>query len=60
MRCCRLFFDEMRQQIEAFGGTVEKFAGDAIMAVFRVPRVNEDDAERWARLSCIAKAARTV
>jgi class 3 adenylate cyclase len=50
----------MRQQIEAFGGTVEKFAGDAIMAVFRVPRVNEDDAERWARLSCIAKAARTV
>jgi class 3 adenylate cyclase len=43
------FFDEMRQQIEAFGGTVEKFAGDAVMAVFGVPRVNEDDAERAVR-----------
>jgi class 3 adenylate cyclase len=43
------FFDEMRQQIEAFGGTVEKFAGDAIMAVFGVPRLNEDDAERAVR-----------
>ncbi len=43
------FFDKMRQQIEAFGGTVEKYAGDAIMAVFGVPRVNEDDAERAAR-----------
>jgi class 3 adenylate cyclase/tetratricopeptide (TPR) repeat protein len=43
------FFDEMRQQIEAFGGTVEKYAGDAIMAVFGVPRVGEDDAERAVR-----------
>jgi class 3 adenylate cyclase/tetratricopeptide (TPR) repeat protein len=43
------FFDEMRQQIEAFGGTVEKYAGDAIMAVFGVPRVSEDDAERAVR-----------
>jgi class 3 adenylate cyclase len=43
------FFDEMRQQIEALGGTVEKYAGDAIMAVFGVPRVNEDDAERAVR-----------
>jgi class 3 adenylate cyclase/tetratricopeptide (TPR) repeat protein len=43
------FFDEMRQQIEAFGGTVEKYAGDAVVAVFGVPRVNEDDAERSVR-----------
>jgi class 3 adenylate cyclase/tetratricopeptide (TPR) repeat protein len=43
------FFDEMREQIEAFGGTVEKYAGDAVMAVFGVPRVNEDDAERAVR-----------
>src|SRR5262245_61240515 len=43
------FFEEMRQQIEAFGGTVEKYAGDAIMAVFGVPRVGEDDAERAVR-----------
>src|SRR5687767_12460932 len=43
------FFDEMREQIQAFGGTVEKYAGDAIMAVFGVPRVSEDDAERAVR-----------
>ena len=46
------FFDEMREQIEAFGGTVEKYAGDAIMAVFGVPRVSEDDAERALRWRC--------
>ncbi|HVS08329.1 MAG TPA: adenylate/guanylate cyclase domain-containing protein, partial [Planctomycetota bacterium] len=43
------FFDEMREEIQTFGGTVEKYAGDAIMAVFGVPRVNEDDAERAVR-----------
>ncbi len=43
------FFDEMRQQIESYGGTVEKYAGDAIMAVFGVPQVHEDDAERAVR-----------
>jgi class 3 adenylate cyclase len=37
------FFDEMRQQVESYGGTVEKYAGDAIMAVFGVPQVHEDD-----------------
>jgi 5-methyltetrahydropteroyltriglutamate--homocysteine methyltransferase len=43
------FFQEMGQQIRAFGGTVEKYAGDAIMAVFGVPDVHEDDAERAVR-----------
>ncbi len=43
------FFEEMAQQIQAFGGTVEKYAGDAIMAVFGVPQVHEDDAERAVR-----------
>ncbi len=43
------FFEEMAHQIRAFGGTVEKYAGDAIMAVFGVPRVHEDDAERAMR-----------
>ena len=43
------FFEEMAQQISSFGGTVEKYAGDAIMAVFGVPRVHEDDAERAVR-----------
>ncbi len=43
------FFDEMSAQIRAFGGTVEKYAGDAVMAVFGVPQVHEDDAERAVR-----------
>jgi class 3 adenylate cyclase/tetratricopeptide (TPR) repeat protein len=43
------FFDEMRTVIERHGGTVEKFAGDEIMAVFGVPSVHEDDAVRAVR-----------
>ena len=43
------FFEEMAHQIKSFGGSVEKYAGDAIMAVFGVPRVHEDDAERAVR-----------
>jgi len=40
------YFDLMRRQIEFHGGTVEKFIGDAVMAVFGVPTVHEDDARR--------------
>jgi class 3 adenylate cyclase len=43
------YFDEMRSAIEAHGGTVEKFIGDAVMAVFGVPMVHEDDALRAVR-----------
>jgi len=43
------FFDAMRAEIEAEGGTVEKFIGDAIMAAFGVPRVHEDDPARALR-----------
>ncbi len=43
------FFEDMARHITLFGGTVEKYAGDAIMAVFGVPRVHEDDAERAVR-----------
>ena len=43
------FFAEMQQVIEQHGGTVEKFIGDEIMAVFGVPVVHEDDALRAAR-----------
>jgi class 3 adenylate cyclase len=39
------FFQEMRHRIEAFDGTVEKFAGDAVMAVFGVPTVHEESEE---------------
>jgi class 3 adenylate cyclase/tetratricopeptide (TPR) repeat protein len=43
------YFDEMRSAIESHGGTVEKFIGDAVMAVFGVPTVHEDDALRAVR-----------
>ena len=40
------YFREMRAIIEAHGGTVEKFIGDAVVGVFGVPHVHEDDAAR--------------
>ncbi len=43
------FFAAMRDEIEAAGGTVEKFIGDAVMAAFGVPRVHEDDPARALR-----------
>ena len=43
------YFGEMAQVIQSWGGTVEKYIGDAIMAVFGVPIVREDDAERALR-----------
>jgi class 3 adenylate cyclase/tetratricopeptide (TPR) repeat protein len=43
------YFDEMRPALERHGGTVEKFIGDAVMAVFGVPNVHEDDALRAVR-----------
>jgi class 3 adenylate cyclase/tetratricopeptide (TPR) repeat protein len=43
------FFDGVARCIEQHGGTVEKFAGDAVMAAFGIPRAHEDDAERAAR-----------
>ena len=43
------YFDEMRGALERHGGTIEKYIGDAIMAVFGLPRVHEDDALRAVR-----------
>jgi class 3 adenylate cyclase/tetratricopeptide (TPR) repeat protein len=43
------FFAAMRAEIEAEGGTVEKFIGDAVMAAFGVPQVHEDDPARALR-----------
>jgi predicted ATPase/class 3 adenylate cyclase len=43
------YFEQVSRCIKTHGGTVEKFAGDAVMAAFGVPRAHEDDAERGLR-----------
>ena len=43
------YFDAMRAELERHGGVIEKFIGDAIMAVFGLPRLHEDDALRAVR-----------
>jgi class 3 adenylate cyclase/tetratricopeptide (TPR) repeat protein len=43
------FFERMSSVLERHGGTVEKFIGDAVMAVFGIPELHEDDALRAVR-----------
>src|SRR5665213_2757479 len=43
------WYEAMRTAVESHGGQVEKFIGDAVMAVFGVPQVHEDDALRAVR-----------
>ena len=45
----RRTFDHLRSLIETHGGTVEKFIGDEVMAVFGVPIAHDDDAQRAVR-----------
>ena len=51
------YFDTARTVLERHGGTVEKFIGDAVMAVFGVPDVHEDDALRAARSAVELRSA---
>jgi class 3 adenylate cyclase/tetratricopeptide (TPR) repeat protein len=53
----RGYYDEMRTILERHGGTVEKFVGDAVMAVFGVPIAHEDDALRAVRAAWEMRAA---
>src|SRR5690348_10103856 len=53
----RSYYDEMRTILERHGGTVEKFIGDAVMAVFGVPVAHEDDALRAVRAAWEMRAA---
>src|SRR6266536_1454561 len=43
------YHTRLRVELERHGGTVEKFIGDAVVAVFGAPLVHEDDAERAVR-----------
>jgi class 3 adenylate cyclase/tetratricopeptide (TPR) repeat protein len=51
------YFAAMQAVLEAHGGAVEKFIGDAIVAVFGLPKLREDDAERAVRAAVAMRAA---
>jgi class 3 adenylate cyclase/tetratricopeptide (TPR) repeat protein len=51
------YFDTCRRLIELYGGTIEKFIGDAVMAVWGTPTAREDDAERAVRAALDLVAA---
>jgi class 3 adenylate cyclase/tetratricopeptide (TPR) repeat protein len=51
------YFERMKAIVESHGGTVEKFIGDAVMAVFGVPQLHEDDALRAVRSASEMRAA---
>jgi class 3 adenylate cyclase/tetratricopeptide (TPR) repeat protein len=56
-RVMERYFEAMRDAIERHGGLVEKYIGDAVMAVFGVPTLHEDDALRAVRAANDMRAA---
>ena len=51
------YFEQARAALERHGGTVEKFIGDAVMAVFGIPTLHEDDALRALRAAVEVREA---
>ncbi len=51
------YYGRLRDELERFGGTVEKFIGDAVVALFGAPIGNEDDPERALRAAFAVRAA---
>src|SRR5437764_310466 len=51
------YYLRLRTELERFGGTVEKFIGDAVMAVFGAPLAHEDDPERAVRAALAIRDA---
>ena len=53
------YFDSMKAILDLHGGTIEKYIGDAIMAVFGLPKLHEDDALRAVRaaMGCKRRSA---
>src|SRR4051794_31616916 len=53
------YYDRVRAELESFGGVVEKFIGDAVMAIFGAPTTFGDDPERAVRAALAARDAVT-
>jgi class 3 adenylate cyclase len=51
------YYQRLRSELERFGGTVEKFIGDAVMALFGAPVAHEDDPERAVRAALAIRDA---
>jgi class 3 adenylate cyclase len=59
-RVLERYFEEMRATLHRHGGSVEKFVGDAVLAVFGIPVAHEDDALRAVRAGLAMRDALTL